>query len=132
MAARAAPTFQIYRVSGGSGLWWRVVSPNGRALGRAATEQRDLDAARAHIAQVVANRARLEPMIRVTATHRWRWQLSLDGTPMVRGSAEQDRRVRCDAAWRSFVEIAGTAAVDPVVHLFRRGYAPGPVLPTLR
>lgn len=132
MAARPAPVFQIYRVSGGSGLWWRVVSPNGRALGRAATELCDLDAVRAHIEQVVTSRDRLEPMVRVTPSHRWRWQLALDGSAMVHGSAEQDRRVRCDAAWRSFVEIAASAAVDPVVHVFHRGYSPNPLLPTLR
>lgn len=132
MAARAAPTFQIYRLTGGSGLWWRVVSPNGRALGRSATELPNLGAARAHIEAVVAERHRLEPTVRVTASHRWRWQLTLDGVVVVHGSAEQDRRVRCDAAWRSFVEIAGQAAVDPVVHAFHRGYAPDPLASTLR
>lgn len=132
MAARPAPMFQIYRVAGAPGMWWRVVSPNGRALGRAAAEQPDLDAVRAHIALVVAGRGRLEPTVRVTASHRWRWQLSLDGVIVVHGSAEQDRRVRCDAAWRSFVQIAGQAAVDPVVHVFHRGYAPSPLQSTAR
>ncbi|MBU4336569.1 MAG: hypothetical protein KJ548_08330 [Actinobacteria bacterium] len=132
MAERPTPMFQVYRLAGTSGMWWRVVSPNGRALGRSASELPDAAAVHAHLDRVIAEREQLEPTVRVTPSHRWRWQLALDGEIVVHGSAEQDRRVRCDAAWRAFVQIAGQAQVDPVVHVFHRGYAPSSLAPTSR
>lgn len=135
MSERPTPMFQLYRLAGSGtatgagGVWWRVVSPNGRALGRSAHELVDVAAASAHLARVIAERERLEPTVRVTSSHRWRWQLALDGDIVVHGSAEQDRRVRCDAAWRAFVQVAGQAQIDPAVHTFHRGYAPAPLAP---
>ncbi len=119
--------FQFYRVGLDPAIWWRVMSPNGRALARSCEAGLDLQSARESIETVRARLDDLVPKVRVTATHRWRWQLVLDDAPWVQGWSEQDRRVRCDTAWRVFVEVARTCPVDPVLHQFHRGYDPRPL-----
>ncbi|MCL2091212.1 MAG: hypothetical protein FWH11_08335 [Micrococcales bacterium] len=113
--------FQVYRLVGADGTWWRVVSPNGRVLARSPQAFDSPSAAVAHIAQVRAARLSLQASVRVTPLHRWRWQLALDSTVMVVSWADLDRRIRCEAAWRSFVALAGLVPVDPRVHTFQRG-----------
>jgi len=122
--------FQVYRIVGADRtvgvdrtdeVWWRVVSPNGRVMARSPHEFDDAATALEHIGQVRARRLNLQVSIRVMPSHRWRWQLLLETTVMAVSWADLDRRIRCEAAWRSFVTLAGTAAVDTRVHTFRRG-----------
>lgn len=113
--------FQVYRIVGVDGTWWRVVSPNGRVLARSPRELGDVAKALAHIELVRARRLSLQASVRVMPSHRWRWQLALESTVLVVSWADLDRRIRCEAAWRSFVTLAGSAPVDSRVHTFQQG-----------
>lgn len=119
-----APVFQVYRLGPEGTVWWRVVSPNGRGLARAVTPFASVDAAYASIGFVRRVVAELEPSMRLTKRARWRWTLSLDGFPVVESLFDLDRRVRCEHAWRAFVEVAPVAALDPAVHSYRSGSRP--------
>jgi len=114
-----APVFQVYRFGTEPPVWWRMVSPNGRGLARTVTAHESVAAALASIDMIRRGVDELEPSLRLTDRARWRWSLSLDGTPVVESMSDLDRRVRCDHALRAFVELAATASTDPVVHTFR-------------
>ena len=112
--------FQLYTVGGEDSVSWHFISPNGRRLARCATPFDSPAAARAGIADVLSGLAGSITTVRPTAANRWRWVLAIGGTPVVLGSGDQDRRVRCEHAWRRFVLAAPLAVVDPTVHTFRR------------
>lgn len=114
------PAFQLYRFLDEDGVWWRLVSPNGRGLARSIEASPTADDARDDLEQVVAHVAALEPVVRLTPEYRWRWSLRSDGEDVVRGIGDQDRRVRCVHACRNFVELAPLAHRDPAVAAFRR------------
>lgn len=97
--------FQIYRNRTGV-CCWRLVSPNGRALGRSFGTFAGPAEARQAVAVVVACVDRLEATLRTQDDHRWLWVLNLDGEPLVRGAVTQDRHVRCVMAWQRFVLAA--------------------------
>ena len=111
--------FQIYTMSGDDIVWWHLSSSNGRRLARCALPFTSTAQARASIAAVVPQLSRATATVRPTPANRWRWMLALDGSPVVLGSGDQDRRVRCENAWRLFVAAAPLAVVDPAVHTFR-------------
>ncbi|WP_407344681.1 hypothetical protein [Pengzhenrongella phosphoraccumulans] len=116
-----APVFQLYRMLDDDLVWWRMISPNGRGIARTVAPFSTPGSARASIAQVVGSVDQLSASLRVTEAYRWRWVLHLDGTPMVQGVADQDRRVRCVHAWRNFALLAPLAEVDPTTFAFRGG-----------
>ena len=118
-----APVFQIYRFIGDDVVWWRLVSPNGRGLARGTVGAPDPAAARESVEVVRATVEQLVPVLRLTETYRWRWLLTEVDVPVVQGVGDQDRRVRCANACRSFVELGREARVDPVIATFRRGSA---------
>lgn len=121
MSGSVPPVFQLYRLPYPPGVWWRMVSPNGRVLGVSARAFGTPERARDHIDRVIAERGDLQPSVRFTGTHRWQWALTLDSVPEVRGHTEQDRRARCEAAWRLFVEAAPGATITEAVHGFSGG-----------
>jgi hypothetical protein len=114
-----APVFQVYRFGGDASVWWRMVSPNGRGLARTVAPFESVAAAHLSIDLVRRRIGELEPSLRLTERARWRWSLSLAGQPIVESTGDLDRRVRGDHAWRTFVAVAPTAQIDPVVHWFR-------------
>lgn len=114
-----APVFQVYRLSADQPVWWRMVSPNGRGLARTIAPHPSVVAAHAAISLVRVRADDLEASLRLTDRARWRWELCLEGQPVVESTGDLDRRVRCDHAWRNFVSLAPTASIDPVVHTFR-------------
>ena len=122
-----AHVFQLYTVGGEDIVSWHFISPNGRRLARCATPFGSSAEARAAIADLILGVDRAVATVRPTAAYRWRWALSVDGTPVVLGSGDQDRRVRCEHAWKRFVLAAPLAVVDPTVHTFRRVATPRPV-----
>jgi hypothetical protein len=122
-----APVFQVYRFGSDPSVWWCMVSPNGRGLARTVVAHASVEAARASIGLIRLAVGELEPTLRVTERARWRWTLSLEGVPVVESMSDLDRRVRCDQAWRTFVAIAPTAPIDPVLHTFPAVVAAGPV-----
>lgn len=103
--------FQIYRNRTG-GCCWRLVSPNGRALGRSSGTFAGPAEARQAVAAVVAHVDRLEAVLRTHEDHRWLWVLQLDGEPVARGAVTQDRHVRCVMAWQRFVLAAPLGTVS--------------------
>ena len=119
--------FQLYTVGGEDIVSWHFISPNGRRLARCANPFGSSAEARAAVAELVPALDRAVATVRPTAAYRWRWALSVDGMPIVLGSGDQDRRVRCDHAWKRFVLAAPLAVVDPAVHTFRRADAYRPV-----
>lgn len=119
-----APVFQLYRFSDDDVVWWRLVSPNGRGLARSTLALPSVAAAHASVEAVRTAVATLVPVLRLTNTYRWQWLLTQDDVPVVQGIGDQDRRVRCAHACRSFVELAPVAALDPAVATFRRSSAP--------
>lgn len=120
---RAVPIFQVYRLRDRDGVWWRLMSPNGRPLAISVPVFSTQSAALEHLQQMVARRGQMQASVRVTNSHRWQWTLTLDGEPVVKGAGEQDRRLRCEAGWEHFVQVAPTAAVDASVHLYSSGSA---------
>lgn len=106
--------FQVYRNRTGV-CCWRLVSPNGRALGASfGTFAGPVDARKA-VAVVVEHVDRLEAVLRTQADHRWLWVLNLDGESVVRGAVTQDRHVRCVMAWQRFVLAAPLGTVSQEV-----------------
>ena len=112
--------FQLYTMGGQDIVWWHFSSPNGRRLARCAAPFGSISEARGSLAAIVPELSRATATVRPTPANRWRWMLALDGVPIVLGSGDQDRRVRCEDAWQRFVTAAPTALIDPAVHTFRR------------
>jgi len=106
--------FQIYRTRTGA-CSWRLVSPNGRALGCSVGSFPGPGDARRAVHVSVDNVDRLEPVLRTQEDHRWLWTLHLDGEPVVRGAVTQDRHVRCVMAWQRFVLAAPLGTVSAEV-----------------
>ncbi len=119
-----APVFQLYRFSDDDVVWWRLVSPNGRGLARSALALPSVEAARASVEDVRAAVGSLMPVLRLTGAYRWQWLLTHDEVPVVQGIGDQDRRIRCAHACRSFVELAPVTPLDAAVATFRRSSAP--------
>ena len=116
----AVHVFQIYRVIPDDLFWWRLVSPNGRAVARAAVP---LASAADALASIPENHSldALTARVRPTDEGRWRWTLELDGTTVVVGVGDHDRRVRCEHASRRFTLAAPLAVVSGTTHSFQRG-----------
>lgn len=121
-----APVFQLYRFSGEEAVWWRLVSANGRGLARSAGAYPTVAAARSGLERVLGGAASLDLAVRLTSGYRWHWSLRLAGTAVVEGIGDQDRRVRCVAAGRRFVELAPVALVEHDIAAFRRIGRPVP------
>jgi hypothetical protein len=115
-----APVFQLYRFWGEDGVWWRLVSPNGRGLARSVSAFPTVTAARSSLEQLLTGADALELGVRLTADYRWHWNLRLASLPVVEGIGDQDRRVRCLDAGRKFQQLAPVALVEPEVAVFRR------------
>ena len=115
-----APVFQLYRFWGEDGVWWRLVSPNGRGLARSVTAHPTVASARSGLEQVLSHVDALELGVRLTPDYRWHWSLRLSGLVVVEGIGDQDRRVRCLEAGRKFQTLAPVALVEPEVAVFRR------------
>lgn len=116
----AAPVFQLYRFSGETDLWWRLISPNGRGLGRAVAPFVSVADARAGLAVVVQHAGELDLGVRLTADYRWHWTARLDGEALAEGIGDQDRRVRCTDAGRRFQLLAPAAVTELETAVFRR------------
>ena len=119
-----APVFQLYRFSDDEVVWWRLVSPNGRGIARSTLALPSAEAARASVEAVRTVVDSLMPILRLTDAYRWQWVLTQDDVAVVQGIGDQDRRVRCAHACRSFVQLAPVAPLDPAVATFRRAFAP--------
>lgn len=119
-------TFQLYRFSDDDLVWWRLVSPNGRGVARMPHGVGALDEAREAVASVVERLDSLSTVLRLTDAYRWHWVLQADGVPVAEGIGDQDRRVRCEYACRTFAVLAATARIDPALVTFRRVGAPSP------
>ncbi|MEN0127926.1 MAG: hypothetical protein AAGC49_00690 [Brevundimonas sp.] len=117
-------TFQLYRFSDDDLVWWRLVSPNGRGVARAPHGVDSVDEARTAVLDVVGGLDGLSTVLRLTDAYRWHWVLQADGVPVAEGIGDQDRRVRCEYACRTFTVLAATARVDPALVTFRRVGAP--------
>jgi hypothetical protein len=117
-------TFQLYRFSDDDLFWWRLVSPNGRGVARMPHGVTDLDDARAAVADLVGRLGDLNAVLRLTDSYRWHWVLQADGVAVAEGIGDQDRRVRCEYACRTFEVLASTAQIDPSLVTFRRVGAP--------
>jgi len=117
-------TFQLYRFSDDDLVWWRLVSPNGRGVARMPRGVADVESARAAVVDLVGRLGELTAVLRLTDTYRWHWVLQADGVPVAQGIGDQDRRVRCDDACRTFGVLAATAPIDPSLVTFRRVGAP--------
>ena len=115
----AVHVFQLYTTVGVVGVWWRFLSPNGRGLARGPHGFATADEASASLTQMIRLLPDVAVVVRPTSDNRWRWRLDLGGSPLVLGAGAQDRRVRCEAAWRRFIDEAPEGLVDPVVHSFR-------------
>ena len=115
-----APVFQLYRFSDDDAVWWRLVSPNGRGLARGSVPGPDPEAVRLELDGLAARLAGFETTIRLTPEYRWRWSLREDDLDVAQGIGDQDRRVRCVHACRTFVQLVPEARVDPVVATYRR------------
>lgn len=115
-----APVFQLYRFWGEDGVWWRLVSPNGRGLARSAHSFPTVTAARTGLEQILVRAGSLELGVRLTPDYRWHWSLRQAGAAVVEGIGDQDRRVRCLDAGRKFQMLAPVALVEPEVAVFRR------------
>lgn len=116
----AAPVFQLYRFNGETDLWWRLISPNGRGLGRAVAAFTSAVDARTSLTAVVEHAAELELGVRLTADYRWHWTARLGGEALAEGIGDQDRRVRCTDAGRRFQLLAPVAVVEAETAVFRR------------
>jgi len=117
-------TFQLYQFSDDDLVWWRLVSPNGRGVARMPHGVDTFDEARQAVDTIVARVGDLTTVLRLTDAYRWQWQVQLDGVPVAQGIGDQDRRVRCEYACRTFSTLALTAAIDPALVTFRRVGAP--------
>jgi hypothetical protein len=112
------PVFQLYRRAGDDRVWWRLLSPNGRGLGRVGSPLEDLAGCLASIALVRDHLTELAPCVRLSTGVRWHWTLSLYDVVVVVGLCDHDRRIRSVEAWRRFVEVAAGAPIDVRVHDF--------------
>lgn len=121
------PVFQFYRMVEDQFYWWRMISKNGRRIAVVAHGCATFPEAQASLTHTLASLELLQPMLTVgepgASPARWRWVLTLDRIPVVRGVGDHDRRVRCDEAWRAFVSRAPFATVDQTLYTFRRGHA---------
>lgn len=129
------PVFQYYRMVEDHFYWWRMISKNGRRIAAVAQGCATFVEAQTSLTHALASLELLQPVLTVSdasaAPARWRWVLTLDRVPVVRGVGDHDRRVRCDEAWRAFVCRAPLATIDPTLYTFRRGHA-AYVAPPLR
>lgn len=119
------PVFQFFRSGGDPLIWWRMISPNGRRIAQLVTGQQTLTSAQASLAAVLVKLHELEPLITSIAAERppsrWRWNLCIEGIPVVRGAVEHDRRVRCEMAMHRFMDEAPRAVIDPALYSFAHG-----------
>lgn len=111
--------FQLYRTGDDVVVWWRLISPNGRGLARAAEALPTAAAALESVRDVCGRLADLTPALRLEAGFRWRWILEHDGVPVVQGLGDHDRRIRCEQARRRFLLVAPVAEVDRVPLAFQ-------------
>ena len=115
-----APVFQLYRFSDDDAVWWRLVSPNGRGIARSTLALPNADAARDSVEVIRALVGSLVPVLRLTDAYRWHWVLTEADVPVVQGIGDQDRRVRCAHACRTFVQLAPVSPLDQGIATFRR------------
>lgn len=115
-----APVFQLYRLGGQDGVWWRLLSTNGRGLARSASPHPTPAAARTELEHLVSRADVLELGVRRTPDYRWHWSLRLAGLAVVEGIGDQDRRARSLDAGGRFRLLAPAARVEPEVATFRR------------
>lgn len=120
----AAPVFQLYRFGGENGVWWRLVSPNGRGMARSVAAFDSESTARAALAKVSADVGLLELTVRLTPEYRWHWSLRDGAGPVVDGFGDQDRRIRAVDASAKFCQLAPLAVVGAEVTVFRRVVRP--------
>ena len=125
-----ASTFQLYRFLGEDGVWWRLVSSNGRGLARSCVSYASVDLACEAIDAVRADPGGLELGVRLTPDYRWHWLLRRDGESVVEGIGDQDRRVRCLHAAHLFLDRVPETTVSPEPVAFRR-IGPRPAAPLL-
>ena len=129
----AAPVFQLYRFGGEDGLWWRLVSPNGRGMARSMSAFGTVGDARTSLTVLAEHVAELELGVRLTSEYRWHWTARFGGDPLAEGIGDQDRRVRCTDAGNRFVALAPQATVALDVAVFRRTWrVPGTSAPVQR
>lgn len=112
--------FQLYRTAGDQLVWWRCLSSNGRSIAACPAPLASVAAAEAAIADLIERGAGADVVVRPTLAHRWRWTIQVGAETLAHGSADHDRRVRCENAARQFVLSLPAAEVDHVVHAFRR------------
>lgn len=102
---------QVFRSRGGDEVRWRLISANGRELGRSVADFSTPADARAH-AEAVARRSRAAALRVVGSGDRaWIWELDVDGEVAVRASHTFDRRIRCEQAASLFLQILPEAEV---------------------
>jgi hypothetical protein len=111
--------------SGTESMFWMLVSPNNRRLGRAAHQFTAFDACRE---KVMLLRRRLADLKAVTTTAEphghWAWRVELDGAIAAVSTRTYFRQQECDYNLRRFLEAVPEAEVATIARTVRIGRLP--------
>jgi hypothetical protein len=108
-------------------LMWRLISANGRELGRGTGSYADPDSSWVAIRELAGRLNDGQLRVMGADGRSWRWELLLDDEVVVAGSRTFDRRLRCELAAALFLELMPPASLrEPALAMSARAYRPGP------
>lgn len=106
---------QLFAQSARSPVNWRLLSGNNREVGRGSLGYADVEQALTGVEVVRGDLDRLVRKINRVEPNRWRWELSLAGTPVAVAGHAFDRLIRCELAVRQFTAEFAGASIRPGV-----------------
>lgn len=109
----AGPVVQVFRSPGDPATRWRLISGNGREIGRSTGAFADRDAAVDDLLELVASLRAASVRIVGDGVRAWRWAIEVDGHLAVEASHAFDRRLRCEQAASLFLQLMPEADVRP-------------------
>ena len=109
--APAGPVIQVFRTPGDLATRWRLISGNGREIGRSSQHFADREAAVEDLRDTTAQLRAASIRIVGDGVRAWRWVLDIDGRVAVEATHAFDRRLRCEQAATLFLQLLPEAEV---------------------
>jgi hypothetical protein len=111
--------------SGAESVFWMLVSPNNRRLGRAAQRFPAFEVCHEKVMLLRRRHADLRPVPTTTQPHgNWAWRVELDGAVAAVSTRTYLRQQECDYNLRRFLEAVPGAEVATVARTVRIGRMP--------
>jgi hypothetical protein len=104
---------QLFAISAGAGVRWRLLAGNNRESGRGTEGFSDPETCRVAVKQLQQDVTLLRPRLRRAEPNRWVWELHLDAVPVAVAAHPFDRLIRCEQAVAQFVVQLQDATISP-------------------